>query len=65
MDATHRALVSKIYKSIWNNAEADGLNLEWGGNWRRFQDTPHFEYITGLTLAEMRRRKEKGLPITV
>ena len=65
MDATHRTLVSKIYKSIWNNAEADGLNLEWGGNWRRFQDTPHFEYITGLTLAEMRRRKEKGLPITV
>ena len=63
LDATNSNLVGKIYKSIWNVCEADQLNLEWGGNWRRFKDTPHFEYKTDLSLAQMREFKKKGLNI--
>tara|TARA_R100000808_G_scaffold260_3_gene1568 strand:+ start:3005 stop:3565 length:561 start_codon:yes stop_codon:yes gene_type:complete len=63
LDSSNPTLVGKIYKSIWNNCEADKLNIEWGGNWKRFKDTPHFEYKTGLSLAQMREYKKEGLDI--
>ena len=63
LDAKEPALVARVYKSIWNNAEADGLRVEWGGNWKHLKDTPHFQYKTNLTLAEMRDRRSSGLPI--
>lgn len=34
--------------------------LEWGGNWKSFKDTPHYQYPTGLTMAQMRERVAKG-----
>ena len=36
--------------------------LEWGGTWK-FVDTPHIEFRTGLTLAQMRDRHAKGQSI--
>lgn len=63
LDSENTKLVSKIYRAIYNEAERQKLRITWGGTWRTFKDTPHFEYITGLTMAQMRQRKEAGLPV--
>lgn len=63
LDSTNPTMVGKIYKGIFNNAEAEGLKIEWGGNWKKIKDTPHFEYQTNLTMAQMRERKKHNLPI--
>jgi len=63
LDAAEPELCARVYRSIWNNAEAEGLPVEWGGNWKRLRDTPHFQYRTGLTLQQMRDRQKTGLPI--
>ena len=63
LDAKEPGLTERVYRAIWNNIEAEGLRVDWGGDWKRLKDTPHFEYRTGLTLAEMRERKEAGLPV--
>lgn len=37
------------------------LGLSWGGNWKSFQDEPHYEYNPlGLTTAQLRQRKANG-----
>lgn len=64
MDAVDFKFVEKLYKAIANIAEADGLRIEWGGRWRgQSRDICHFQYDTGISMAEMRRRKEKGFAI--
>lgn len=30
------------------------LGLEWGGDWKSFKDTPHYQIKTGLTLSQLR-----------
>lgn len=35
------------------------VGLEWGGDWK-FQDLPHYQFPTGLTLTQMRERVAKG-----
>ena len=30
------------------------LGLEWGGNWKKFVDRPHFQYVQGLTNTQIR-----------
>lgn len=37
--------------------------IEWGGKWRSFKDTPHFEVKTGLSMAQKRERVRKGLAV--
>jgi peptidoglycan L-alanyl-D-glutamate endopeptidase CwlK len=47
------------------------LGLEWGGNWKTFQDQPHYQlrpaWAATLSerdmLTELRRRKDAGLPV--
>ena len=47
------------------------LGLEWGGNWKSFQDQPHYQlrpaWAATLSerdmLMELRRRKDAGLPV--
>ncbi|MCX6876393.1 MAG: M15 family metallopeptidase [Verrucomicrobia bacterium] len=39
---------------------AESLDLEWGGHWTGFQDTPHIQLKTGCTLAQARRRVKDG-----
>lgn len=36
------------------------LGLEWGGDWTSIVDKPHFQYRTGLTVAQMRERVAAG-----
>lgn len=61
IDAIDSNFTKKIYKGIYNNAEADNLKIEWGGNWK-WQDPPHFEYKTGLSLAQLRSAKKNNIP---
>ena len=39
------------------------IGLEWGGAWSTFQDKPHFQLKTGLTLGQMRQRVADGQEI--
>ncbi|MGA0846564.1 MAG: M15 family metallopeptidase [Luteolibacter sp.] len=41
----------------------EALGLEWGGRWKKLKDTPHLQLMTGITLAEARKRRKAGLPI--
>jgi peptidoglycan L-alanyl-D-glutamate endopeptidase CwlK len=42
-------------------AHAKDCGLEWGGDWKRFVDPPHYELATGLSLAAKRKLyKERG-----
>lgn len=54
-------------KAVWDNRKPENLalwkrvgehgkaaGLEWGGDWKRFVDMPHFQYTSGLTLAQTR-----------
>jgi peptidoglycan L-alanyl-D-glutamate endopeptidase CwlK len=46
-DATHPG---------WKTAATIGksLGLAWGGDWKTFKDTPHFQYTGGLSLPHCR-----------
>ena len=46
-----------IYRSI---ALQVAPEIEWGGDWTSFKDEPHFQYRTGLTMAQMRQRVAAG-----
>jgi peptidoglycan L-alanyl-D-glutamate endopeptidase CwlK len=47
----------------WKKVGALGqsVGLEWGGDWTRFKDYPHFQYSCGLSLAKCRELSAKGL----
>jgi len=47
---------------LYDEAAEAGLtaDLEWGGNWEKFQDKPHYQLATGLLLASVRDKFEKG-----
>ncbi len=34
------------------------LGLEWGGDWKRFKDYPHFQYTFGLRISDLRAGKK-------
>lgn len=38
------------------------LGLEWGGDWTSFPDEPHFQYVQGLTNAQLRAGVRKIMP---
>jgi peptidoglycan L-alanyl-D-glutamate endopeptidase CwlK len=52
---------SAIYTEIGQAARS--LGLTWGGDFKSFKDTPHYEVPTGLTLAQMRGRVATGKDI--
>lgn len=47
----------------WQKAAELGksVGLEWGGDWKRFKDLPHFQYTGGLNLARCRELHSRGL----
>ena len=47
----------------WQIAGALGksVGLEWGGNWARLKDLPHFQYTGGLSLPQCREFYPSGL----
>lgn len=38
------------------------LGLDWGGSWKDFCDTPHFQYLGGLSNADLRAGKMPKFP---
>ena len=52
---------SPIYREI--GIAARSLGLTWGGDFRSFPDTPHYEVPTGHTLAQMRSLVAAGKDI--
>lgn len=50
--------------ALYERAGAIGrkiAGLEWGGDWKKKRDLPHFQAATGLDHAKLRRRFEAGL----
>lgn len=54
-------------KPIWDGEHlevcgniASELGIEWGGTWRKFRDSPHYQYTSGQTLDELLMRFPHG-----
>ena len=64
LDSSEPATAEKIHRELseWAKKNMPG-EIEWGGDWRSFPDTPHFQFKTGLTLAQMRARVAAGRAI--
>ncbi len=54
-------VLDSIGKADWNTNHpgwrmagslGKSVGLEWGGDWKKFQDWPHFQYTGGLTLRQ-------------
>lgn len=59
LDSTTPAFACRVHIAVAEHAA--GCGLEWGGSWSGFTDNPHFEVLTGLSMAEKRKlMKEKG-----
>ena len=56
LDEKKPAEADKLYAEIGKLAAAHGI--EWAGNWKTFQETPHFQVTFGKTLAELRIKME-------
>lgn len=62
VDGADPARAERVYREIAEIGREYGL--EWGGNWRKIKDTPHFEYHPGINLAEAARRlKSSGFDV--
>lgn len=46
----------------WLGPIGESCGLEWGGRWKT-PDRPHYQYPTGLTMAQMRDRVAAGKPL--
>jgi len=45
----------QVWQTIGRLGKEAGL--EWAGDWKRFKEYPHFQYTSGLTLAELKQQK--------
>lgn len=47
----------KGYNVDWNKIGQIGKDagLEWGGDWKSFQDRPHFQYTGGYSLSQVKK----------
>lgn len=50
---------------LWHRIGMIGrkIGLEWGGDWHRFKDMPHFQYTEHLTLGALLEQHPKGLEL--
>lgn len=59
IDSRYPSKAAAVHRAVAAHASAEGL--EWGGDWKDFQDLPHFEIETGLTTEQKRDLfKRKG-----
>jgi peptidoglycan L-alanyl-D-glutamate endopeptidase CwlK len=58
LDEKKPAEADKLYAEI--GALAGRLGIEWAGNWKSFQENPHFQVTFGLTLAQARAKMESN-----
>ena len=49
---------SPLYKEVGDIGRA--LSLEWGGDWHKFQDEPHFQAVPEAKLGEIAAKFENG-----
>lgn len=55
---------SPLYAKAGKIATAANIpNLEWGGDWTKFTDRPHYQHRTGLKISQVRQKFESGVPI--
>lgn len=52
LDDKNPQLAEKVHDKVAQDCEDYGL--DWGGNWQTFEDKPHYERHTGLTMAQKR-----------
>ena len=59
LDESDPARADKVHRAC--AAHAEDCGLDWGGHWQSFQDTPHYEIHTVLSLQQKRERfQQKG-----
>jgi hypothetical protein len=59
VDESRPAESEKVHRAVSELCEK--YSIDWGGNWQKIKDYPHFEIRTGLTMAEkIKRMREKG-----
>lgn len=63
LDESSPNLAEKLHKKLADLVKIKIPQLEWGGDWKSFQDTPHWEVKTGLTMEQKRARIASGRPI--
>lgn len=61
-DAQGRYLADSPLYDKAGKLAAQCPGIEWGGNWVTFQDRPHYQVATRLTLAQVRASFEAGKP---
>ena len=71
-DGTFETASWDIKKDFDNNKKADWLEVveffkkhgyEWGGDWKKFPDAPHFQKAFGFDWKVLKQRIEKGITI--
>ena len=50
--AADQLLASRVHKAC--SLQAAECGLEWGGSWKSMADQPHYQILTGLTMAQQR-----------
>lgn len=53
------------YEISWLQKMAEAVKksgVEWGGNWIKFKDYPHFQYTAGLSLKQIQAGQQPELP---
>lgn len=62
LDDTDPKLAAKVHAAA--AALAPSFDLEWGGGWKTFKDTPHYQKVPfGMTLALARKLHQEGKPV--
>ena len=51
-----------VKDEVWQQVGALGkaAGLEWAGDWKKFKEYPHFQYTSGLTLAQLQSGAKIG-----
>lgn len=57
LDEANPELAERVHKAVAKTAYRHGL--EWGGDWVKFPDIPHFEIETGLSMTQKRNVYKK------
>jgi peptidoglycan L-alanyl-D-glutamate endopeptidase CwlK len=58
LDESNKALADQVHEACAVHARK--LGFEWGGDWKKLKDYPHFEISTGLTMGAKRLLYKKG-----
>ena len=63
LDEAEPSTASRVYAELADVVRRRNMPVDWGGDWKSFRDEPHWEFRTGLTLAQMRARVSAGKAI--